>query len=108
MLGMSLPMKTHYVKRSAFAVAGALCLGIIFTATISWAAEKKSEAPAQNSGDMAQLIVGRNPSVGSGITVTLSVDGKQVSKLAAYDQPIAYYCRLAPYDSGIRECESPF
>ncbi|HEY4282470.1 MAG TPA: hypothetical protein VGM62_05345 [Chthoniobacterales bacterium] len=71
-------MKTHYVKRTALAVVGSVCLGVICTAGISRGAEKKSEAPAQNSGDMATLRVARTPSVGSGITVNLSIDGKLI------------------------------
>ena len=68
-------MKTNYVKRTALAVVGSFCLGIICTAGISRGAEKKSEAPAP-SGDTATLRVSRTASIGSGITVNLSIDGK--------------------------------
>jgi len=86
-------MKTPYVKRTALAVVGGVCLGMICTAGISWAAEKKSEAPAQNSGEMAKVIVGRTPSVGSGITVNLSIDGKLTMTLG---QGRRYHGTLAP------------
>ena len=74
-------MKTHYVKKNAVMALVCVCLGIICYAATSHAASKKSDAAAQGNSDMAQLVVARNDSVGSGIDITLSVDGKSVMTL---------------------------
>jgi len=45
------------------------------------AAEKKSDSAAAGSDDGGTLTVNRKPSVGSGVFVALSVDGKPVRRL---------------------------
>ena len=74
-------MKIHYFKKNAAAALVCLGLGIFCCGTTSHAAEKKSDTPAQNSSDMAQIVVVRTPSVGSGIAAAISVDGKDVVNL---------------------------
>ena len=74
-------MKIHYIKKNAAAALVCLGLGMLFSATISHAASKKSEAPAQGSGDMAQLVIVRTASLGSGVAVTVSLDGKDLINL---------------------------
>jgi hypothetical protein len=75
-------MKTHYVKKNAVVALVCVCLGIICYAATSHAAAKKSDAPAQNSSDMAKLVVVRTDSVGSGITAAIAVDGKDLVTLS--------------------------
>src|SRR5437868_3087686 len=74
-------MKIHYIKRNAVAALVCLGLGVIYCATTSPAAQKKSDMPAQGSSDMAQLVVVRTASVGSGVTASISVDGKDLVTL---------------------------
>lgn len=72
-------MKKHFITKTVLAALVCACLGILCCATI-YGAEKKSAAPAPG-GDTAQLIVTRSPSVGSGIFVSISVDGNKVLTL---------------------------
>ena len=74
-------MKTHYIKKNAVVALVCVCLGIICYPATSHAAAKKSDAPAQNSSDMAKLVVVRTDSVGSGITAAIAVDGKDLVTL---------------------------
>src|SRR5690349_17967610 len=74
-------MKKKHFGRIALTGSICVCLGIIFCTATSQAAPKKSEAPSQNSGDMAQLVVIRTASVGSGINATISLDGKDLITL---------------------------
>jgi hypothetical protein len=80
-------MKTHYIKNNAAAALVCLGLGMLCWATASHAASKKSEAPAQASGDMAKLVIVRTASVGSGIAATIALDGKDLVNLT---QGISY------------------
>ena len=73
-------MKKNHFEKSALTRLVCLCLGIICCVATSHAAPKKSDAPAQSS-DSATLIVSRNASVGSGIDITIQIDGKRVTTL---------------------------
>src|SRR2546423_34005 len=74
-------MKKNHFEKSALTRFVCLCLGVICCLATSYAAPKKSDAAAQSS-DGGTLVVSRNPSVGSGIFVSISVDGKQVTTLS--------------------------
>jgi hypothetical protein len=74
-------MKNHYIQKNAVTAFVCLGLAMLCCAATSQAASKKSDAPAQNAGDSAQLVVVRTPSVGSGIAASISVDGKELANL---------------------------
>ena len=56
-----------------------LCLGMVFSVTSVNGAGKKADAAAEGASDGATLTITRAASVGSGVSINLSVDGKQVS-----------------------------
>jgi hypothetical protein len=77
-------MKKQNLKKTAVAGMIGLCLGIICFATSSNAAQKKETVAASGANDgMANLVISRNPSVGSGIFVNVSADGKQLITLSS-------------------------
>src|SRR5436305_15017873 len=73
-------MKTNFFRKNGLAGPIALYLGFICCAASSHAAAKKSDAPAQGS-DSGTFPITRNGSVGSGIDVTVLVDGKRITTL---------------------------
>jgi hypothetical protein len=71
-------MKTHNPTR---ALLGLLCTGaILFSLTTnSFAAPKPAtSAPSQDSAEGGRLIISRSPTLGTGVFVSISVDGKRV------------------------------
>jgi hypothetical protein len=76
-------MKKQYLKKIVVAGVAGLCLGIICFATSSNAAQKKTEPAAMDANDGGTLVISRNPSVGSGIFVNVSADGKQLITLSS-------------------------
>jgi hypothetical protein len=71
-------MKTHNPTR---ALLGLLCTGaILFSLTTnSFAAPKPAAAaPAQDSADGGRLVITRSPTLGTGVFVSITVDGKKV------------------------------
>jgi hypothetical protein len=77
-------MKKQNLKKTAVAGMVGLCLGIICFATGSNAAQKKETVAASGASDgAANLVITRNPSVGSGIFVNVSADGKPLMTLSS-------------------------
>jgi hypothetical protein len=72
-------MNKKYVGRKAVVGMLGLCLGMVFLVTSANGAAKKADAAAEGASDGATLMVTRSASIGSGVSVNLSVDGKQVS-----------------------------
>jgi hypothetical protein len=72
-------MKKQYLRRNAAAGIVAVCLAIVCSVTSSHGATKKSDADAAGANDGASFVVTRSASVGSGVSVNLAVDGKQVA-----------------------------
>ena len=73
-------MKKNYFGKNALTALACVCVGIICCASSSDAATKKSDAPAPG-GDAGTFIVNRTDSVGSGIDITVLVDGNRVTTL---------------------------
>ena len=72
--------KHHIIIRSA--LAGLVCASV---ATIACALSSSATAapkPAPANADEATFTVARTPSIGSGVFVNLSVDGKRVATLS--------------------------
>jgi len=73
-------MKKYYLTKLSVAALICLCVGLLACAFNSTAAAASKPAPA--SADEATLTVARTASVGSGVFVNLSVDGKRVANLS--------------------------
>ena len=82
-------MKKHYIIKTALAGLVCACSGITVCAINSSA----MAAPTPASTEGAAFTVARAPSVGSGIFVSISVDGKQLTTLS---QGKSYRGTLAP------------
>ena len=86
-------MKTHYLKKNAATALVCLGLGMLCWTSSSNGAAQKKEAPGHGGGgDMAQLVLVRTPSVGSGVAATIAIDGKELVNLTqgrSYKGPVA-------------------
>jgi hypothetical protein len=69
-------MKKRYLKNAVALVIGLCLVGI------SDAASKAKESTDQSASDGGSLVVKRSASVGSGIFVNVSADGKQIAALS--------------------------
>src|ERR1700760_4123039 len=78
---MSRYMKKNNSIRNGLAGVVCICLGLICGTATCNAATKKSDAAAPGSEAGSAVTVNRSQSVGSGVFVTLSVDGKRVKTL---------------------------
>ena len=74
-------MKTYLFKKHAVTALACVCLGIICCTTIYGAEKGKKAAAPAASGDTANLVITRSPSVGSGIFVAISLDGNKLVTL---------------------------
>lgn len=86
-------MKKNYFGKSVLAGLVGVCLATICCAATSHAATKKSDVPAQGSDAGSSFIISRNDSVGSGIDITIEIDGKRVTTLL---RGMRYKGALAP------------
>lgn len=86
-------MKKNYFGKSVLAGLAGVCLATICCTAVSHAATKKSDAPAQGSDGGGTFVINRNDSVGSGIDITIVIDGKRVSTLL---RGMRYRGTLAP------------
>jgi hypothetical protein len=85
-------MKKHYIIKSALAGLVCACSGMIVCA-LSSSATAAPAATAAASSEGGTLTISRAPSVGSGIFVSISADGKQLTTLS---QGKSYRGTLAP------------
>jgi hypothetical protein len=69
----------NYLRKSVG--LGSVCMGLICCIPGSYAASPKSDTAAQSGEGGSTITVTRAPSVGSGVFVGLSVDGKHVKTL---------------------------
>ena len=80
-------MKRNYLGKNVLLKSVALCCAMVCIAGTSYAAEKKSDKPAksdqaaQSNEQASRISVTRTASVGSGVDVDLSIDGKRVKTL---------------------------
>ncbi len=74
------PMKTYFNK---IAVVGLICaLGAALSmGPTAFAAEKAKAEKAKGGGGDAKLMVYRSPKLGTGTTISVSVDGKKVGSV---------------------------
>jgi hypothetical protein len=74
-------MNKHYIRKNAVVGMLGLCLSMFFLATGANGAAKKADAAAGAASDGATLMIKRSASIGSGVAVNVSVDGKQVASI---------------------------
>ena len=74
-------MKKNNGLKNILAGLVCVCVGLICGTATCDGATKKSDAAAQSTETGSSITVNRNPSIGSGVFVTLSVDGKHVKTL---------------------------
>jgi hypothetical protein len=74
-------MKKNNSIENFLAGLACVCLGLICGTATCGAATKKPDAAAKSSETGSAITVNRSSSVGSGVFVTLSVDGKRVKTL---------------------------
>jgi hypothetical protein len=75
-------MNRNYFGKNVLLKSAALGVALICCASTSYAESKKKEAaPAQSSEASSAITVKRKPSVGSGVDVDVTIDGKRVRTL---------------------------
>jgi hypothetical protein len=74
-------MNKHHVRKNAVVGMLGLCLSMFFLAVSADGAAKKADAAAGAASDGATLSITRSASIGSGVSVNVSVDGKQVASM---------------------------
>jgi hypothetical protein len=74
-------MKSNYLTKTL--LSGSACVGLllIFCTAASHAAPNKTDAGAQSGEAGSSIVITRNGSVGSGVFVTVSIDGQRAKTL---------------------------